>query len=142
MVSKNNNFFKAFIWAGIGAILLAMALMGGSLAHGMTSGPRRTDNSLGVLISEDNPFTYNMGIVAHGEIITDAKGREYTAIRFAPYGVPVLMFQDILLCDNQADSLMEHKLKVVVLTYERRAHTMANGVGCHELMDINEVKGQ
>lgn len=133
---------KSVIWVGIGLILLAMALMGGELAHGATSAPKRGDNSLGVILPQDNPFMYNMGVVAHGDIVQDAKGRQYTAIDFAPYGGRMLFPEGILLCGNQAKPLMEHQMKVVVLTYERQAHTMVQGIGCHELVSITLVVEQ
>lgn len=137
-----NKPARIAIWAGIGLIVLAMALMGTQLAHGATSAPKRGDNSLGVVISGDNPFVYNMGIMAHGTIITDEKGRDYTSIDFAPYGAPMLFPEGILLCGNQAKPLMEHPMKVVVLTYERQAHTMYQGIGCHELVGVNLIAGQ
>jgi len=31
-------------------------------------------------------------------------------------------------------------MKVVVLTYERQAHMMYQGIGCHNVLSITEVK--
>lgn len=132
MASKFNLIFILFL------LLLVFLLP----AHCATSAPKRGDNGLGVILPQDNPFMYNMGIVAHGTVIRDDKGREYTAIDFAPVGGRMLFPEGILLCGNQGRELMEHQMKVVVLTYERQAHTMVQGIGCHELVGINEVKGQ
>ena len=123
--------------------LLTVAVVGLACAVSSataTSAPRRGDNGLGVVLSQDNPFIYNMGIVAHGDVLRDPKGREFTAIDFAPVGGRMLFPEGILLCGNQAGPLMEHQMKVVVLTYERQAHTMTQGIGCHELHGVNEVK--
>ena len=127
-----------FAFAIVFLIVFGVALQS---AHCATSSPRR-DNSLGVVISSDNPLMYNMGFMAHGQIIEDEKGREYTSIDFAPYGGPMLFPESILLCGNQAEPLMEHPMKVVVLTYERQAHTMYKGIGCHKLVGVNLVAGQ
>lgn len=140
MDSATKSFLiRTAIWFGLGLIVLIMALSGSELAHGATSAPKRGDNGLGVVISSDNPYMYNMGVVAHGAIMRDDRGRDYTSIDFAPYGRPMIFPEGILLCGNQAKPLMEHQLKVVVLTYERQAHTMYQGIGCHELVSINEV---
>ena len=69
-----------FAFAIVFLIVFGVALQS---AHCATSSPRR-DNSLGVVISSDNPLMYNMGFMAHGQIIEDEKGREYTSIDFAP----------------------------------------------------------
>jgi len=122
---------------GLALIILLMTLP----AHCATSAPRH-DNGLGVVIDGINPLMYNMGVVAHGEILEDAKEREYTSIDFLPYGGPMLYPEGLLLCGNQAKPLTQWPLKVVVLTYERQAHTMFKGIGCHELVSVNRINVQ
>jgi hypothetical protein len=120
---------------------LVTLLIMSSFAYCTTSG-RRNANGLGVIVSEDNTYTYDMGVVMHGQVIEDEKGREYTSIDFAPSGAALLYPESILLCGNQAAPLTKWPLKVVVLTYERQAHTMFKGIGCHELMGVDLISGQ
>jgi hypothetical protein len=138
---KPFSLWKAFwdgVWPGALGALFALLIIT-SWGHCTAIGHHR-DNGLGVIISNDNPMMYNMGLVTHGNVMEDEKGRAYTSIDFLPYGSPTLFPEGILLCGNQAAPLMEHQMKVVVLTYERQAHTMYKGIACHELFSVTEVK--
>jgi hypothetical protein len=138
MVSKDSKFSKAVIWAGIGFIVLAMALMGASLAHGSTASPRH-DNSLGVVIPYDNPYIYNFGAIVDGAIIVDPKSNKRgTNIRFQPFATFELYTENILFCGNRADDFRT-ATGPIVLTYKRVAHEMIDGVACHELEAITKV---
>ena len=134
---KHSVVMQVLSGLGLVIVLLLMSFP----AHCRTSAPRH-DNSLGAVIDGINPLMYNMGVMAHGQILEDEKEREYTSIEFAPYGGPMLFPEGILFCGNQAKPLTQWPLKVVVLTYERQAHTMFKGICCHELVSVNRINAQ
>lgn len=103
--------------------------------------PQRTvtrHNGLGVVISADNPYMYNMGLPVGGKLLTD-ENFVYTNIDFSPAYTSVLNTESILFCGNFAEDFNNHAGKVVVLTYERTAHQAFHGRACHTLRSIVDV---
>ena len=125
-----------FVFAIVLLVVLGIALQSG---HCSTSAPRH-NNGLGVVISQDNIYMYNMGLVTDGAILSNERGEDFTSITFLPFGSPMLDTEQVMLCDNLADELNKHGRKVIVLTYERQAHQTYQGVGCHQVLAIFDVE--
>lgn len=92
-------------------------------------------NSLGVVQYQNNPFTYKEGIIVEAEYIGL---EEAVSIRIQPRGTYGLFTENILLCSG-ADTLLTGKKNPMVLTYETRSHHLVDGIGCHDLIFVDEV---
>lgn len=123
--------------AAIALILFVLAVLTIGLtgfAHGAVS--KKHDNSLGVVQYQNNPFTYFEGSLVSGATIDSAVN-----LRFSPRQTYGLFTQDILFCDydNVAEKFAGKK-GLVVLSYETVAHRTIQGIGCHSLRSVDEVK--
>jgi hypothetical protein len=94
------------------------------------------NNSLGVVQYETNPFTYKAGSVVTGFSVEDGKG---LVLRMQSLGTYGLFSEDVLLCGNPL-VMLNNKTNPVVLTFETVSHRSVNGVGCHELIKVNEIR--
>ena len=115
--------------------MLSVVLIGFTgFAHGAVG--KKHGNSLGVVQYETNPFTYVEGSVSNVSLVGTGVN-----LRLQPRGVYSLFTQEILLCDydNVAEKF-EGKHGLMVLTYETVAHRSIEGIGCHRLVGVDEVK--
>lgn len=116
---------------------LAMIMMGCPFAHGAIA--VKHHNSLGVVQYEDNPYTYLEGSIVSGAFIEDRA----LNLRVQPRATYALFTQDVLFCDiDEVAARMNGKSNPVVLVYETVAHRTIEGVGCHELIAVDEVKSE
>ena len=113
-------------------VVLTFGFVG--FAHGAVS--KKHDNSLGVVQYQNNPFTYLEGSISNVSLVGTGVN-----LRLQPRGVYSLFTQEILLCDydNVAEKF-EGKHGLMVLTYETVAHRTIEGIGCHRLVGVDEVK--
>lgn len=123
--------------AAIALVLFVLAVLTIGLtgfAHGAVS--KKHDNSLGVIQYQTNPFTYVEGSISNVSLVGTGVN-----LRLQPRGVYSLFTQEILLCDydNVAEKFAGKK-GLVVLSYETVAHRTIQGVGCHDLRSVDEVK--
>jgi hypothetical protein len=115
--------------------LLSVVLIGfAGFAHGAVN--KKHDNSLGVVQYQTNPFTYFEGSISNTSLVGTGVN-----LRLQPRGVYSLFTQEILLCDydNVAEKFAG-KQGLLVLTYETVAHRSIEGIGCHDLHSVDEVK--
>jgi hypothetical protein len=126
-----NKKFHALILFAVTVVLI----LASSMAHCTTSAPR--PNSLGLDQVYTNPNTYLLAVPLEAVALEDGK---YVTIRFAPYNTYALYDESILFCGVDSVRKFEGKSGVVVVIYETRAHTMYRGLGCHELVNVFEVK--
>ena len=122
--------------AAIALILFLLSVMTAltNFAHGAIS--KKHDNSLGVIQYQSNPLTYFEGSLVSGAVIDRGVN-----LRFQPRGVYSLFTQEILLCDyDNVTEKFEGKRGLLVLTYETVAHRSIEGIGCHRLVGVDEVK--
>ncbi len=115
--------------------LLSVMLIGlAGFAHGAVS--KKHDNSLGIVQYQTNPFTYVEGIISNVSLVGTGVN-----LRLQPRGVYSLFTQEILLCDydNVAEKFTG-KRGLMVLTYETVAHRSIEGIGCHSLRSVDEIK--
>lgn len=96
--------------------------------------------ALGFTKQYSNPNTYLFGAVAAADLITDEDRHHYTNIRFQPYGTIALYDETVLFCGNAAPNF-EGKSNPVIVVYQTSVHRMYQGVGCHILLGVFEVKG-
>lgn len=123
--------------AAIALILFVLAVLTIGLtgfAHGAVS--KKHDNSLGVVQYQTNPFTYVEGSISNVSLVGTGVN-----LRLQPRDVYSLFTQEILLCDydNVAEKFAG-KRGLMVLTYETVAHRSIEGIGCHNLRSVDEVK--
>jgi len=83
----------------------------------------------------ENPYTYKAGSVSAVGEPGDA-----LVVRLQPLGTYSLFTEDILFCDeNKAISLATGKHNPVLLTYKTKASRLIEGIGCHDLIRVDEV---
>lgn len=102
-------------------------------AFGSTTQPR--PNSLGVEETYQNPNTYLVALPIDGQILD---GR-FTNIRFAPYATADLYDETVLFCGDVSGQF-NGKKGPLVMTYWTQASGKFQGVGCHDLISVFEVK--
>jgi hypothetical protein len=93
------------------------------------------DNSLGVLQYQINPFSY-IGVNDIAEA-TNIEGN--LNLRVKPIGTYMLFDQIVLLCGLPIERFQEVG-RPFIMTYERQSHRMVEGIGCHELVRVDEIK--
>jgi hypothetical protein len=93
-------------------------------------------NSLGFIQYQDNPYTYKAGAIMEAYVIHDGQALN---VRINPSGTYALFYEYILLCGTPTDKFIG-KNNPMVLTYETQAHRTVDGIGCHLLIDVSEVK--
>jgi hypothetical protein len=115
--------------------LLAVLTIGfTAFAHGAVG--KKHDNSLGVIQYQTNPFSYVEGSISNVSLVGTG-----TNLRLQPRGVYSLFSQEILLCDyDKVAEKFAGKHGLMVLTYETVAHRTIQGIGCHDLRSVDEVK--
>lgn len=115
-------------------ILLSFSLLYTGYSEAAIS--RGSHNALGVLSYQINPYTYEAGAVLAGYDIENGKG---LILRVQPMGTYNVFSEDILFCGNPI-GMLDGKHNPLVLTYKTVAHRTIRGVGCHELIKVNEIK--
>lgn len=113
------------------AIIILCVTMG--TAHCTTT--KKQGNSLGAVISQDNPLTYKAGWISEGDDVDDGNA---LVLRMQPIGTYSLFTEDILLCNSPLD-MLQGKSNPILLVYETRARRTVQGVGCHKLINALEV---
>ena len=63
-----------------------------------------------------------------------------TNLRIQPSYTDLLNDVELLLCGDWAEQLQPLMGRPLVITYEREAHQMIQGIACHELVSVDEVK--
>lgn len=90
-------------------------------------------NSLGVVQTWDNPYTYLLALPVEGNQIDGG-----FTVRFWDFGMPELIDHTVFFCG--ASNAFDGKRGVLVIMYKTEAHHMTKGVGCHELKGVYELK--
>ena len=91
-------------------------------------------NSLGVLTYQVSPYSYEAGAVLTGYNI-DGKG---LLLKVQPLGTYAAYSEEILFCGTSTEKL-DGKHNPMILTYKTRASRMIRGIGCHELVRVDEI---
>jgi hypothetical protein len=125
MASTKNVLLCFILWLCLGT------------ANGEFCPTKKHGNSLGAVISYDNPLTYKEGSVSAATYVKD----NALVVRIQPRGTFSLFTEDILFCPGAADKFST-KHNPLVLVYETQAHRVVDGLGCHELKFVDEIKNQ
>jgi hypothetical protein len=125
---------KKYIGYALFILLVLMLMFWPLFLHATTTA--KHDNSIGVVQYNTNPNLYVVGAVSEIFSIDDDKG---IVVRIQPAGTYYLFTEDLLLCGYPVDRFVG-KANPVVLTYEVQAHKMIEGVGCHRLINVQEIK--
>lgn len=129
----------AAYWLGvilIAAAIAAFVLFVSSLGNATTTSQHK--NSLGVLMYTSNPNIYEAGSIVNYAIIGKSEG---LVIRVQPLATYALYTDEILFCGVPADKIDGHE-NPMVLIYERQAHRLVDGLGCHELVRVSDIKAE
>jgi hypothetical protein len=102
-----------------------------------TSGSKH-ENSLGVPMFQDNPYTYKAGTVIDVIGIKNGKGM---VIRLQPTRTYALFTEDILFCDFPID-MFQGMMNPILLTYKTQDSRSIDGIGCHELVQVDQIKSK
>jgi hypothetical protein len=105
------------------------------LTFGHCTTTNNRPNSLGVSEVYQNPYAY---LLAEPIEVTLLDGSKYTNVRFWPYATPALYEETVLFCGDQSDYFSREP---IILTYEKQAHSMYQGIACHKLVGAISITG-
>jgi hypothetical protein len=125
---------KKYIGYALFILFVLALILWPLLLHATTTA--KHDNSIGVVQYTTNPNLYIVGAVSEILSIDNDKG---IVVRIQPAGTYALFTEDLLLCGYPVDKFVG-KANPVVLTYEVQAHKMIEGIGCHRLINVQEIK--
>lgn len=120
----------------IGVALVAVVFLLTSAAHCAVG--KKQSNSLGVPMFQDNPNTYLYASVLGGSYVRSQQDKLGTVVRFQPAHTYSLYTSDILFCGEIGERF--NVRGPVVVTYKTQAKEAIDGIGCHTLVSIDEVK--
>ena len=121
-------------------LLLGLILLFVATGHGAITKQAGSKNSIGYEPYYTNPYQYMYGSAVAGQVLKDAKGRLFTTMVFQPSHTFQLYTEEVLFCGNQAEQFNGEAGRPLVITYERVAHQKVDGIGCHQLESVDEVK--
>ena len=122
-------------------MLIVMALVALTpLGHCSTTSQKH-DNSLGVVQYNDNPNISVVGSFMGGEVHRDSDGRIGVNIRLHPKYTYNLFDESILFCGD-ISGMFEGKgtSQYQTWTYRRAASRIIDGIPCHTLVGLDDVK--
>lgn len=115
------------------ALLLIFIMLAVLQPHASTTSSSK--NSLGALSYLENPYIYLAGSLSPtADSVKNIDGN--LNLRIKPLGTYLLFDESILFCGLPIEKF-EGVSEPFVLTYERRAHRIVQGVACHELRSVN-----
>jgi hypothetical protein len=121
-----------FTAAAIAAFILAVSAMGNAST---VASQRR--NSLGTLAYTVNPYIYVAG--AAGKVY-DVDNGAALVIEINPVGTYGSYMEEFLFCGTDELELFRGKKNPIVLTFSSVAHRTVEGIGCHQLIRVDELK--
>ena len=125
----------AFSWGVfVGGILLTLVFA--CYADATTTNNRQ--NTLGAVIESKNMNTYLFAVPIAGQIIEHDE-EVVTNVRFQPYGTPALYDESVLFCGD-VSGYFAGKSGPLVITYHTIAHHLFQGIACHDIVSVFEVR--
>ena len=115
--------------------LTFLAFVAIMIATGHAEPTKNRPNSLGISETYQNPYAY---LLAEPIEVTLLDGSKYTNVRFWPYATPALYEETVLFCGDQSDYFSREP---IILTYEKQAHSMYQGISCHKLVGALSIQG-
>jgi hypothetical protein len=121
---------------GLAALITLILLLTSGYGHASTTSTAHGQNTFGALIYNHNPNTYLAGSILDYAIVGQSEG---LSMRVKPLATYMLFDENVLFCGVPADKINGHE-NPMVLVYERVDHRMIDGVGCHDLLEVRDVK--
>lgn len=115
--------------------MFLFALLAGLLTNAHCTVTAQHNNSVGVVMDNNNPMTYKAGTVS-----VSGNVKASIVLRIQPIGAYSLFTEDILICGHPA-ILFSGKANPLVLTYRTKASRIVDGIGCHELVHVDSLRG-
>ena len=128
----SREFISYWIRIFFAASVITAVLLLANAAHCSTGD--KHPNSLGTLSYNDNPLMYE-AVQTIAEV-TEVDGN--LNMRVKPVGTYMLYDDIVLLCGLPTEKF-NGITEPFLMTYERRAHHMAHGVACHDLLQVNSI---
>src|SRR5208282_2186956 len=131
---------KPFLYGTLLFLLITSVL----LAFGKASvrGNARP-NSVGVSETYQNPNTYLIALPIDGQILSTGqvldRSSQFTNIRFSPLATAALYDETVLFCGD-VTPMFKDKQGTVALVYRTQASGKFQGIGCHDLLGVYEIK--
>jgi hypothetical protein len=125
----------AFSWGALAGgliMLLAVACSANATAT------NNRQNTFGAVIESKNTNTYLFAVPIAGQIIEHDE-EVVTNVRFQPYGTPALYDETVLFCGD-VSGYFAGKSGPLVITYHTIAHRLFQGVACHDIVSVFEVR--
>ena len=122
--------FLRFLFVMLGAAVL------GLIVSSRCDTTRHKD-SVGVIMQQTNPYTYEAGSVTNVEFAGNPENYGMV-IRIQPLGTYTLYTDDILLCADPSELFAGHHNPMVIV-YETVSHHLVGGIGCHELKAVRDI---
>ena len=120
-------------------LLFFLGMFLGKEAHCTTvASQKNRSNAFGAVIYQRNPNSYLAGSVTEVFDIENEKG---LVVRVQPISTYAQFTDDILFCGFPVD-MLQGKENPMVLVWETTAHRTVNGVGCHRLVSVQEIKSR
>jgi hypothetical protein len=113
--------------------LVTFSILAADLSHCSTVSKK---NSLGAVVEYVNPNAYLYGNIVDGSILGDTD--LYTNVRFQPFHTFLLYTETVLFCGDRSKQF-DGMTGPIVVTYKKQAHTLYQGVACHEFVSVEHV---
>jgi hypothetical protein len=120
---------------GLTFIVLLVLLKAGHCATTSTQ-KEHNNNAFGAVIYQENPYAYIAGYA--GEVF-EVGSHQGMVLRVQPISTYEQFTVDILFCGYPVD-LFQGKENPIVLVFEKQDHRMIQGIGCHRLVAVKEIK--
>lgn len=137
------NLLRA-MWGELAIVLVVILGLTLSAYAAPAIGRKPRPNSLGVEQTLSNQNIYLYGSVnCHGSAcgIVERGKRLATNVTFNPAHAPFFLTESVLFCGNESKSF-EGLSGPLVITYERVAHEMLDGIACHDLVSVDKVEAK
>lgn len=118
--------------------LLSVLMFFANFAHAATTGKK--SNAFGAITPTIDPNVTVVAAVLDGNPHRDADGRLGINLRLHPKYTYGLFDEDIMFCGNVVGMFDEKTAKYQALTYRRQASRLIDGVPCHQLIAVDDVK--
>jgi hypothetical protein len=125
---------RLYVFVIMMAILTLITAISGHCTT--TSSQKNRSNAFGAVIYQENPYAY---IAGYAEQVFEVGSHQGMVLRVQPLSTYELFSVDFLFCGYPVD-LFQGKENPIVLVFEKQDHRMIEGMGCHNLVDVKEIK--
>jgi hypothetical protein len=132
---------KAAVWLilfYIFLVLVSLLVAFVGAGHAATTSTQKRPNAIGSISYTENPFTYKAGTLSAVGLVDDG-----IVLRIQPLATYSLFTEDILFCNRAAVAeKFAGKANPMLITYKTRASRLVRGIGCHDLIRVDNLEGK